>query len=342
MKYRYLSFLFGLSLMPMTQVPMHADAPKTDDGLAPLDLVEQVPMPKVAGRIDHIDADTKRHRLYISALGNDTVEVVDYGIGKWIYSISGLNQPKGVLYLPDFGKLFVVNKGDGTLKIFDDTFSLLKAIDIGTHVDYLHYNKTTKKILVGVSEGSIRNKGSLMVIDPATNAQVGNIPLDGPPEDFAIESNGNRIWVNIYDTNFVDSVDTKTGQVTKWTLDNAQKPVPMAFDEAGHRIFVISRIPPVMVILDSDTGKEISRIPVGGICADLIFDAEKKRIYAINGSGYISVFQQKDPDHYDLIDTVHTVLGARSGYFFPWFHRVFLAAPDIGNGPAKILEYQTP
>jgi len=310
--------------------------------LAPLELVEQVPMPRVAGRIDHITADIKRHRLFVSALGNDTVEVVDYSIGKWIYSITGLNQPKGILYVGDFGELFVVNKGDGTLKIYDDSYNVLKAIDIGTHVDYLHYDPKSKKVLVAFSQGTIRNVGGIAIIDPATNQREGTIATDGPPEDFAIEASGSRIFANIYDTSLVESIDRKTGQLTKWQLNNALKPVPMALNEADHRLFVISRIPPVMLVLDTETGKEIARMPVGGISADLFFDPSKKRIYIVNGAGFISVFQQKDLDHFDLIDTVHTTVGARSGYFHEAFHRLFIAAPAKGDGPALVLEYQTP
>ncbi len=43
----------------------------------PLQLYEQVPLPGLKGRIDHFTVDKKRRRVIFSALGNNSVEVVD-------------------------------------------------------------------------------------------------------------------------------------------------------------------------------------------------------------------------------------------------------------------------
>jgi DNA-binding beta-propeller fold protein YncE len=331
--------LFLLPTIAISQTKPGAP-PATNQELPPLQLVEVVPMPGVAGRIDHMTADIKRHRLFVSALGNNSVEVVDYSIGKWIYSISGLNQPKGIVYVPDFGELFVVNLGDGTLKIYDDSYSEIKTLGIGVHVDYVHYDPSSKKVLVALSES--KTTGGLAIIDPATNERIGTVKTDGPPEDFAIESSGQHIFASIYDTSMVESVDRKTGQLTKWQFNNAYKPVPLALNEPDHRLFVMSRIPPVMLVIDTETGKEVQRIPVGGISADLFFDPSNKRIFNVNGAGFISVFQQKDPNHYELVENVPTTVGARSGWFHEVFHRLFIAIPAKADGPAQIWEFQTP
>src|SRR5580704_15461877 len=81
--------------------------------IAPLQLEEEIPVPNVAGRLDHFTADAKRKRLFVSALGNNTLEVIDVLSGKVIHSIQGLSEPQGPLYLPDFDKLYVANAGDG-------------------------------------------------------------------------------------------------------------------------------------------------------------------------------------------------------------------------------------
>src|SRR5260370_30079068 len=115
-----LCFALVLILTVVTNRAPAADQAAPPD--SPLQLLEIIPMHNVAGRIDHIAADVKHHRLLISAIGNNTVEVVDYSMAKWLYSISGMNGPKGILYVPEFGELFVVNIGDGTLKIYDDSY----------------------------------------------------------------------------------------------------------------------------------------------------------------------------------------------------------------------------
>src|SRR3954454_8743797 len=85
----------------------------------PLRLEKTIPLPNVQGRIDHMSIDVKNERLFVAALGNNTVEVIDIEHGKRIHSISGLREPQGVLYLTDLNRLYVANGDDGRLRIFD-------------------------------------------------------------------------------------------------------------------------------------------------------------------------------------------------------------------------------
>src|SRR3954454_3637688 len=84
-----------------------------------LRLEKTIPLPDVQGRIDHLSIDVKNQRLFMAALGNNTVEVIDLEQGKPIHSIPGLREPQGVLYLPDVNRLYVANGDDGTLRLFD-------------------------------------------------------------------------------------------------------------------------------------------------------------------------------------------------------------------------------
>src|SRR5919197_1132431 len=81
----------------------------------PLRLEKTIPLPDVQGRIDHMSVDVKNHRLFMAALGNNTVEVIDIKNGTRIHTISGLREPQGVLYLSDVNRLYVANRDDGTL-----------------------------------------------------------------------------------------------------------------------------------------------------------------------------------------------------------------------------------
>src|ERR1700722_11006581 len=94
-----------------------AQTPQRD--LLPLQLEEQIPVPNVAGRLDHFTADVKRKRLFVSALGNNTVEVIDTFAGRVTRSIKGLSQPQGPLYVPGFDKLYVANAENGKMNVYD-------------------------------------------------------------------------------------------------------------------------------------------------------------------------------------------------------------------------------
>jgi len=114
----------------------------------------------------------------------------------------------------------------------------------------------------------------------------------------------------------------------------------MALDEDDRRLFVITRRPPLLVVLDTDSGKEVTRVPVSGSCDDVYFDSARKRIYAIGGEGFISAIQQTDPNHYALSANIPTTIGVRTGIFFGT--SLYVGVPASGLEPAQIWNYAVP
>jgi len=267
-----------------------------------------------------------------------SIEVFDFSSAKWLFSIKGMNTPKGILYVPQVSKLFVVNIGDNTLKVLDDSYHVIKTLDIGREADYIRYDPGSKKIMVGYSESQM--VGGMLLIDPITYERTA-LKLDAPPEDFAFDEGGHYIYANLHDLNAVDVVDRSTGSIKKMEIQNSGRPTPMALNEDDHRLFVVSRSPADLIVINTDTGKEVARISVGGISADLLFDSKAKRLYNVNGTGYVNVIQQLDPNHYELVENVPTAVGARSGFLVPQIQRLVVAVPTDGVRPAGLWEYQT-
>src|ERR1700694_4983798 len=127
--------------------PVAAQAPSRE--LAPLQLIQRIPTPGVMGRIDHFTAYPKRRLLIFAALGNNTVEIVNTFEAKVVHSLKGLNEPQGVLYIPEFNKLFVANAGSGVVNVYDgSTWALRKSIAFGEEADTdnLRYDDATKQV----------------------------------------------------------------------------------------------------------------------------------------------------------------------------------------------------
>lgn len=304
----------------------------------PLQLEEQIPVPSVAGRIDHFSADAKRKRLFVSALGNNSLEVIDVFAGRVIHSIKGLAQPQGALYVPAVDKLYVANAEDGKVRVYDGaTYTLRKTIDFGTDPDNMRYDEASKRVYVGFAQ----EDGGIGMIDPKTDERVGDVyKTGGHPESFQVEASGGHIFVNVPDAgNVVESIDQKTGTVNKWALKGRAN-YAMALNEEDHRLFTITRKTPMMVVLDTQTGKEVARLRAAGECDDVFFDASRKRIYVIGGEGLISVFQQNDPEHYELVANVPSAVGVRTGYYFAKRDRFYVAVPAKGNEPAQVWTYE--
>jgi DNA-binding beta-propeller fold protein YncE len=307
--------------------------------ILPLQLEEQIPVPGVAGRLDHFTADVKRKRLFVSALGNNTVEVIDVFAGKVMHSIKGLAQPQGPLYVPDVDKLYVANAEDGKVRVYDGaTYTLRKTIDFGNDPDNLRYDAASKRVFVGFGE----EDGGIAMIDPMTDERVGEVyKTGGHPESFQVEASGKHIYVNVPDAgNVVESIDRKTGAVTKWPLTGLRGNYAMALNEEDHRLYTVTRKLPMLVVFNTESGTEVARMPAAGESDDVFFDASRKRIYEIGGEGTISVFQQNDPDHYSLVASVPTGIGIRTGFFFAKRDRFYVGVPAKGNEPAQVWTYE--
>lgn len=331
--------LAGVLLLGTSGTKSAPATQSNNERIFPLQLEEQISVPNVAGRLDHLTADAKRKRLIVSALGNNTVEVIDTFAGKVIRSIQGVSEPQGPLYVADVDKLYVANAGDGKVNVYDGaTYTLRKSIEIGEDPDNMRYDPTTKKVFVGFGE----EDGGIATIDPATDDRVGEVfKTGGHPESFQVETSGSRIFVNVPDAdNVVESIDRKTGAVAKWPLKGLRGNYAMALNEADHRLFVITRKTPMMVVIDTQTGNEIARLRAAGECDDVFFDASRKRVYVIGGEGFISVFQQDDPAHYSLIQNVPSAIGVRTGFWFAKRDRFYVAVPAKGNDPAQIWTYE--
>ena len=74
---------------------------------SPLVLTGAIPLPNLKGRIDHFGLDSSHNRLFVSALGNNTEEIIGLGAQTVIHTISGVPAPQGVEYSPETNKLFV-------------------------------------------------------------------------------------------------------------------------------------------------------------------------------------------------------------------------------------------
>lgn len=296
-----------------------------------LRLEKTVDLPDVQGRIDHMSVDVKGHRLFVSALGNNTVEVVDVKEGKRIKTITGLKEPQGVLYVPDNDRLYVANAKDGSLEIFDGTsYALLKTIDYGHDADNLRYDSGHRLVYVGYGSGA------LAAIDNQGN-KAGEIKLDAHPESFQLDKDDSRIYVNLPKSGKVGVLDRDKHTIIRtWGTGMALANYPMALDEANHRLFVVTRFPARLLVFNTDTGKTIQSLPVVGDCDDVFYDKTRKRIYASGGEGGISVVEQKDADHYTDAGRIATVKGARTGFFSPDLDRFFLAVRREGAQPAAI------
>ncbi len=303
---------------------------------APLRLGTTIPLSDVKGRIDHFSVGVKGQRLFVSALGNNTLEILELNAARRVHSIGSLREPQGVLFVPGFNRLFVANADGGACLIFDSqTYDVVGTVDFADDADNIRYDKVAKLVYVGYGSGA------LGVIDPKEGKRVREIKLEGHPESFQIETAGPRIFVNVPTAGHIAVIDRRRGSiVAKWAVAPDRENFPLALDEPHHRLFVTCRKPAEILVFDTDSGKVVARHPVVGDADDMFYDSVRRRIYVSGGEGFLSVVGQETFDHYRTIAKIPTARGARTSFFVPEFNRLYLAVPHRGQQNAEIRVYE--
>jgi DNA-binding beta-propeller fold protein YncE len=303
---------------------------------APLEIKQTISLAGVQGRFDHFDIATKAQRLFVAALGNNTVEVLDLAAGKRIQTIKNLHKPQGVLFVAESDRLFVANGENGTVQIFEaSTLNTLKTLRSLDDADNVRLDSKTGLVYVGYGDGA------LALIDPKKQEKIGEIKLAGHPESFQLEHFGNRIFVNVPDAKQIAVIDREKQVVsTTWPMEKFQGNFAMALDEPNHRLFVGCRKPPRLVVFDTESGKAVADYAISGDTDDLFFDVKRKRVYVICGEGFVDVLEKISPDQYRGLTKVPTAAGARTGFFSPDLDTLFVAVPLRGNQQAEIRVFK--
>ena len=312
-------------------------AARAQEASAPLTLKETIPLAKVDGRIDHLAYDAAGQRLFVAALGNNTVEVVDLKTEKRIQSLPGFAEPQGIAYVPELDRLFVANGSDGTCRILDGhSFKTIKTVEVGDDADNVRYDAGAKKIYVGYGDGA------LGVLDAETGEKIGDIKLAGHPESFRLETGGARIFVNVPGAGHIAVVDReKRVVVATWPLKDARSNFPMALDETDHRLFVGCRSPAKLLVYDSASGALVTNIGISSDTDDLFYDAKTRFLYVSCGAGDVDIIKQAGPDNYLTIKAVSTAAGARTSLFIPELKLLCVAVPHRWSQEAEIRIYNT-
>ncbi len=298
----------------------------------PLAVVGRIDLPGVEGRFDHFAFDPATSRLFVAALGNNTIEVIDVAAAKRVTSVRGVEEPQGLAFVPS-NRLIVANGGSGDVQIREgDDLHVTAKVTTAGDADNVRYDSKAQRAYAGVASGA------LVAIDAAKGAKAGEVKLPAHPESFQLERDGPRIFVNVPNAHAIVIVDRSTmSAVGTWQVTTATANYPMTLVDDDHRLLAMCRNPPRALIYDTSSGKMTGSFDIVGDADDAFFDAARKRLYVIGGQGFVDVFQRDDADHYKAIGRVATAAGARTGLFVSEINRLFVAVPHRGGQQAAIM-----
>jgi hypothetical protein len=336
-----------------------AIVPARGEDKTALRLVQTIPLSGVSGRLDHMAVDLDKKRLFVAAVANGTLEVLDLNAGRVINSIPGIKDAQDALFLGGlFNKLYVSSL-DGTLRIFQgETFRLIQALKIEADPNRLLYDPATDLIYFGYGgqNAGFDAYGRVGIMQAKRGAPSDQFIADmiaptyrpGHLADMAMEDNG-KLLICDSRADLIFQFDTRKRELLKSWPAHGDGAGDLALDRARHRLFVGTRIPAEMTVYDSLSGKEIVSLPGPETMDGVYYDADLKRIYMSGGRwygtpeaspGWVYVYQQKDADHYELISKIKTRPGSGTSLFVPQLKRLYVASQAIGDQDAAILAFE--
>jgi DNA-binding beta-propeller fold protein YncE len=312
----------------------------------PLKLIQTIHLPNVKGGLSHFGLDRKGNRLFATLQKEKSVQVFDLRTMNLLHTIGGFQQPYSVVYREDLDRIYVTDENGGALKIFDGkTYESIKSVELLLDAESMAYDPASHYLYIangGADEH--QTYAFVSIVDANAGAKVADIKIDSDSlKDIVLEKSSPKMYVNNRGKNQVDVIERKTRTlIASWPITLGKGNVPMAFDQAHHRLFVGCRNGQI-VIFDTESGKELQALPINEGVDDLAFDPVGKRIYAASGGagGAVDVFEETDPDHYKSLGKVPTEPGAREGRLVPERGRYFVAVPQRENTEAEILVFET-
>lgn len=309
----------------------------------PLKLVQTFKLSAdVKGNFDHFAIDLAGNRLFATPEAYKAVLVFDLKTGNLIQKISGIEKPHAILFREDLKRLYVTDGEAGDVKIVDSvSYKILSTVKLLEDADSIGYDFSTKLLYIDNGGGDVHQTYSMLsVVDTTAGEKVVDIKVDGDTlEAMVLEKSSPRIYLNNKAKSQVDVIDReKHTLIASWPITMSKTNVAMAYDEANHRLFVACRGGGI-VVLDTQSGKELSALPITKGVDDLVFDPASKRLYA-SCDGDVSVFLQNTPDAYKLLGKVPTSPLARTALLVPQINRYFVAAPQHGTSNAEILVFE--
>ncbi len=283
-----------------------------------------------SGGWDYITVQPNSNRVFTSH-GNQ-VNVVDKTTGDSLGFIPGTTGVHGIAFVPALNKGYTSNGRLNNVFVFDSkTLAVLDSIATGLNPDAIFYDDYSKKLIT--CNGRSKD---LTFIDPVTKKVVATVAVGGKPET-AVSNSVGKIFVNVEDKNEIVVINATTLKIeAHWSLLPGEAPTGLVIDTKTKRLFATCGDNNFLVVVDTETGKIITQLPIGKGCDGAAFDPALKNIYTSNGSdGTITVIHEDGKDKFTVTETIATKKSARTICIDEATHKLYLPAaevvPAVGN-----------
>ena len=309
----------------------------------PLELVQTIKLPGYSGDFDHFAVDRTRGRILLAAEDHATLEVFDLKTGAHLRTVSGFGAPHSILVRPGASTILVTDSDKMTHILDADSYAEKGSVALTPGADSAAYDAKTNVYYVVTGGKDVNMKTCFIeAINPDTGKELGKIEFaDNHVEAIAIEPDGDRLFINLAQTNKIAVINRrKMSVMAMWPVTPARQNAMVAFDRSAHRLYVVCRDPGMVVVMNSDTGEVTNSLPAPLRADDLFFDRQAHRLYVPGGEGFVGVYDTSLPDHLKQVARVKTAPGAKTGLLLTDSGKLILAAsPGDTKNMAAVMTF---
>ncbi|HVX28125.1 MAG TPA: hypothetical protein VHB70_17385 [Parafilimonas sp.] len=287
---------------------------------------KSIPVPGNGG-YDYISIDEVNRHLFVTH--GTVVEVIDLNSEQVIDSVAGMKGIHGVAVVNDVNKGFISDGKGKAVVAFDlKTFKTIATIPLSKEdADGIMYDPSSKKVFVFCGDAN-----AACVIDVNSLKEINTIDLGGAPE-FAVPDGNGLIYNNLEDKSMMDVIDANQMKVIKtFPLAPCGGPTGLALDMDDKRAFTVCRENKGMSVVDIESGKVITTVPIGAGVDAVKYDAQNKLIFCSNGDGTATIIKQNSADDYTVVQTLQTTYRAKTMAFDKQTGNIYFSAPKFVTG----------
>lgn len=324
----------ALSLVILLTAGACANRQARQQNPLPLRPIGEVPLPGANSRFDYASLDDQRGLLFIAHLGAGEVVEVDIRANQVVRTIPNISQVHGVLVVAPLNRVYATTTGANQVVAIDETTGTeIGRASTDRYPDGLAYDPRRNTIWTTNESGGIET-----VVDAATLAPRGTVPVGGEAGNVAYDQASDRMLVAVQGRDDVAVIDpSATAVIQRVPLAGCDHPHGLTVDGADRLAFVACDHNATLLTIDQTTWGTLGTNPVGDDPDVLAFDPSARRLYVAAESGVLTTLDLRG----------HTLAVTGSGHLAdnahvvavdPNTHRSYYPVPAGSNGHPALLE----
>jgi DNA-binding beta-propeller fold protein YncE len=262
--------------------------------------VASIDLPGPKGqRFDYQTMDDEDHYLLSAHLGPGILYVIDVRTNRLVKAIPGVPGITGLEFVPQLRKVYTSDWGEEKIGVVDlNVMRVIKRLPTAAKPNGSTYAGPFYKVYVSDTLGK-----AVAIVDVNKDEIVKTLTFESETGMPQYDSVARKVYVNLRNTNEVAEIDPANDSIMgRYPVEGCRYNHGMAVDSDHHRAFLLCGGSRVLTVFALDTHKTIAHLPIPAGADVVKFDPGLGRIYAACASGFITVIQERDADHYQKLE----------------------------------------